>query len=275
MVNELEKLTVVELKSILKERGLTTSGTKKVLIQRLESADSKKPEVKVEFECIHCSSRLRIPKSYNGKIKCPSCSNEQEISGSKLKEELSMDLIINKIKNLDQQQISLAISLIGIIFAFFAIIIFFSAFSYDAMCTEEDQGTITIDGEEFDSCDSSGVIWETGTAKRIFNACCILVPISSLLTVSGFLMRKESKVKNVPEVTMLKPDNLGRYSIEDSKNQNHDDSNMSKIIQIGGMGIGVSLGVITIVLGILLLVFIIFVFSIILGAWEASPPFQP
>ena len=271
MVNELEKLKVVKLKSILKERGLTTSGTKKVLIQRLESADSKKSEVKVEFECIHCSSRLRIPKSYNGKIKCPTCSNEQEVSGSKLKEDFSMDLIINKIKNLNQQQVSLAISLIGIVFAFFAIVIFFSAFSYDAMCNEEDQGTITIDGEEFDSCDSSGFIWETRTADRIFNACCILVPISSLLTVSGFLMRKESKVKSIPGLTILKPDNLRKNSIGDS---NHDDSNMSKIIQIGGMGIGVSLGIITIILGILLLVFIIFVFSVILGAWEASPPFQ-
>lgn len=271
MVNELEKLTVVKLKSMLKERGLATSGTKKVLIQRLENTESKKSEVKVEFKCNQCSTRLRIPKFYNGKIKCPTCSNEQEISGSKLKEEFSMDLIISKIKNINRQQISLAISLIGIIFAFFAIIIFFSAFSYDAMCAEEDQGTITIEGEEFDSCDSSEVIWKTTTANRIFNACCILVPISSLLTVSGFLMRKESKVKNIPGLTILKSDNLGRNSIGDSK---HDDSNMSKIIQIGGMGIGVSLSVITIILGILLLLFIIFIFSIILGAWEASPPFQ-
>ena len=49
----------------------------------------------------------------------------------------------------------------------------------------------------------------------------------------------------------------------------------TKTLQISILGFSVSLGVIVIIIGILLLLFIIFVFSIILGAWEAAPPFQP
>lgn len=278
MISKYYNLTVAELKELLKERKLPVSGTKKILIQRLEEYDSEnsntvveKPERKVDLKCGQCSTRLRVPKSYNGNIKCPNCSNVQEISGAELNDHLSLDSIIEKIKNLDRKTVSLGISIIGIIIAFVAIFTFFSAFSYEAMCNEEDRTTVTVDGEEFQGCDG-GVLWETKAWDRISNACCILVPLSLILTIIGYTTRKKSGV-----TTKLEPitGDDGKITISSPmKNKNTTGDKMIEGLQIGFMGFSISLGVITIILGILLLLFIIFVFSIILGAWEATPPFQ-
>ena len=71
-------LTVAELKEILKSKNLPVSGTKSILIDRLENSDineSKKNDTKVsvkkvKFTCSQCSTKLKIPISYKGKIKC-------------------------------------------------------------------------------------------------------------------------------------------------------------------------------------------------------------
>ena len=67
-------LTVAELKEKLKSKNLPVSGTKNILIERLEENDvlekkenptsSKK---KIKFKCAQCATKLKIPKSYNGK----------------------------------------------------------------------------------------------------------------------------------------------------------------------------------------------------------------
>ena len=188
MVRKYSNLTVVELKKKLKTKSLPVSGTKSVLIKRLEDHDvmenSKKnttvSEKKVIFKCGQCSTKLKIPKSYNGKIKCPMCSFEQEVNGEEIKgvtffEDLDISnifdflksgayIIYHKIKSLDSKNVSLAFSITAAVLIIISIFTFFSAFSYEAMCQEENRGTVMIDGEVYQSCD--GGSWpETDSAR--------------------------------------------------------------------------------------------------------------
>lgn len=157
-------LTVVELKELLKSKNLPVSGTKSILIDRLENSDinknkkneSKVSEKKVKFTCSQCSTKLKIPISYKGKIKCPVCSFEQEVNGEEinelnLKEDLDISnilsfissgsqIIFQKIKNLDSKKVSLAVSIFAGILMIIAILTFFSAFTYESMCPEENRG---------------------------------------------------------------------------------------------------------------------------------------
>ena len=122
-------LTVAELKEKLKSKNLPVSGTKNVLIERLEENDvlEKKEnptisEKKIKFKCAQCATKLKIPKSYNGRIKCPVCSFEQEVNGEKINdltfyEDLEISnitdffitgtqIILQKIKSLDSKKVS-------------------------------------------------------------------------------------------------------------------------------------------------------------------------
>ena len=272
MVSKYYNLTVNELKDLLKERKLPVSGTKKILIQRLEEYDSEnsntvveKPERKVDFKCGQCSTRLRIPKSYNGNIKCPNCSNVQEISGAELNDYLSLDSIIEKIKNLDRKTVSLGISIIGIIIAFVAIFTFFSAFSYEAMCNEEDRTTVTVDGEEVQGCDG-GVVWETKAWDRISNACCILVPLSLILTIIGYTTREESGI-----TTKLEPivGEDGKITINSPmKNKNTAVDKAVKGLQIGFMGFTIGLSVLTLIGAIIIVsLFIWLIYLLLTEGW--------
>ena len=279
MASEFEELTVAELKELLRECGKPVSGTKSVLIERLEEFESQDKEKKIEFDCNNCGTRLRIPESYHGLLTCPSCSNKQDSSevqhtsyfGSNLSTYVS--LALDKIKNFDpknisQNQISLATSILGIGVGVLAIILFFSAFSYELMCPEEARGTVIYEGEEVLSCDSGASdiwVWETDSAKRIFNSCCILVPLSVLLNIVGYKIRKK-------KVTIINPNTEDGPHLVQSEQIS--DSKIPKVIQVGGLGFGIGLGVITILLVILILVFIIFVIYVILSNYNASPPFQ-
>ena len=268
MVSKYYNLTVTELKDILKERKLPVSGTKKILIRRLEEFDSEnsdtvveKPERKVDFKCGQCSTRLRIPKSYTGNIKCPSCSNIREISGAELNDYLSLDSIIENFKNLDRKTVSLGISSIGIIIAFVAIFTFFSAFSYEAMCNEEDRTTVTIDGEEVPGCDG-GVVWETKAWDRIGNACCILLPLSVVLTIIGYTTRKESGLTTKLEPIM---EDGGKITISSPmKNENSTGDNVVKGLQIGFMGFTIGLSVLTLIGAIIIISLIIWFIYLLL-----------
>ncbi|MED5271938.1 MAG: SAP domain-containing protein, partial [Candidatus Thermoplasmatota archaeon] len=201
-------LTIVELKEILKSKNLPISGTKSVLINRLEEHDvvenSKEnttvAEKKVKFKCVECDTKLKIPKSYNGKIKCPVCSYEQEINGGEINDldisdifsffTTGAQIIFQKIKSLDSKKVSLTISISAAILMIIAILTFFSAFTYESMCPEENRGTAIIDGEEYPSCE--GANWgETETADKLFTSCCILLPLSLTLAIVGYSVRKE------------------------------------------------------------------------------------
>ena len=76
---DLNSLTVVELKKLLKDQDLPVSGNKSELISRLEenenlSTISAEKIEKLAIKCPSCNSILRYPHEYYGKLRCPKCS---------------------------------------------------------------------------------------------------------------------------------------------------------------------------------------------------------
>ena len=86
---ELNSLTVVQLKQLLKEQGLTISGKKSELISRLESHDEVflsleedsnsnqtkvEPSEKIVINCPLCGRKITYPSNHLGRISCPSCN---------------------------------------------------------------------------------------------------------------------------------------------------------------------------------------------------------
>ena len=81
-MDDYHSMTVVQLKEILKEKGLPLSGNKSQLISRLQSipesisieeVSDDKTDVKREITCYKCNQTLRVPFDYTGQAKCPSC----------------------------------------------------------------------------------------------------------------------------------------------------------------------------------------------------------
>ena len=276
-------LTIVELKEILKSKNLPVSGTKSVLIDRLEDHDvvenSKEntavSEKKVKFKCVQCDTKLKIPKSYNGKIKCPVCSFEQEINGEKINDVTDWgDLVISdifsffttgaqisfqKIKSLDSKKVSLGISISAAILMIIAILTFSSAFTYESMCPEENRGTAIIDGEEYPSCE--GASWgETETADKLFTSCCILLPLSLTLAIVGYSVRKEEDDR-LKVSDPLKNQVKGKFIVNTSNKNNTKNNtlidNTTKVIQFSILGVSITLSVLTIVGTILIIIFFI------------------
>ena len=98
-MDDLDSLTVAELKQQLKEKGLPVSGKKAELIARLEPEEDfihlydegeeegenvsgvKKPSGdKVEMDCPFCDTRIRVLSDYSGKVKCPACNHSFDAS---------------------------------------------------------------------------------------------------------------------------------------------------------------------------------------------------
>lgn len=237
MASELEGMTVVEIKDLLRERGQPVSGNKSVLIQRLEEYDSEEIEEKIEFNCNNCKSRLRIPRSFQGLVTCPTCSNKQNTSEvHNTSDSISTDIT--------QNQMSLAISIIGIVLGILAIMVFFSAFTMDSMCPEEYRSTIMVDGEEAILCDSDEMLWETKMADRLFYSCCLMVPGSLFLTIMGYSLRKERL-------------GIGTYTSEKeatTHSNNFSDSKVAKAIQVAAVSFGIGISTITAILAIVVIV---------------------
>ena len=70
---EFENLTVIELKTKLREVGLPVSGKKADLVLRLTEFHQGSLEEKLTAECVECQATLRFPADYSGKIQCPRC----------------------------------------------------------------------------------------------------------------------------------------------------------------------------------------------------------
>ena len=104
-MDDLDSLTVAELKQLLKEKSLPVSGKKAELIARLELGEKfihlydedegeeggenvsevKKPsEDKVEMDCPSCDARFRVPSDYSGKVKCPACNHSLIFDASEI-----------------------------------------------------------------------------------------------------------------------------------------------------------------------------------------------
>ena len=81
-MDDYHSMTVVQLKEILKEKGLPLSGNKSQLISRLQSIPESisieeesdgKTDLKREINCYKCNQALRVPFDYTGRAKCTSC----------------------------------------------------------------------------------------------------------------------------------------------------------------------------------------------------------
>ena len=70
---EFENLTMIELKTKLREVGLPVSGKKAELVLRLTEFYQESLEEKLTAECVECRATLRFPADYSGKIQCPRC----------------------------------------------------------------------------------------------------------------------------------------------------------------------------------------------------------
>ena len=70
---EFEDLTMIELKTKLREVGLPVSGKKAELVLRLTEFYQESLEEKLTAECVECQATLRFPADYSGKIQCPRC----------------------------------------------------------------------------------------------------------------------------------------------------------------------------------------------------------
>tara|TARA_X000001036_G_C20201786_1_gene611839 strand:+ start:133 stop:528 length:396 start_codon:yes stop_codon:yes gene_type:complete len=92
---DLNSLTVVELKKLLKDQELPVSGNKSELISRLEENENlstiRAEEIeKLATKCPSCNSILRYPHEYYGKLRCSKCSrtfkpSSPTTSGSQIK----------------------------------------------------------------------------------------------------------------------------------------------------------------------------------------------
>ena len=89
-MEDLDSLTVVELKERLRAEAMKISGTKKELILRLRGQESETfleleegklnpessqpgPLSKKQVPCSYCQQTLNVPEGYEGAIKCPVC----------------------------------------------------------------------------------------------------------------------------------------------------------------------------------------------------------
>lgn len=210
MASDYDGLTVADLKELLRERQLPVSGTKGVLLARLEEFDARSAEAtqpsegasettsiydalrvkeeKVNFKCRVCGVLLAVPTGYKGKVECPACKTQQPVpKPSTSDERYPFDLTRN--------QWSMAVSMAGVVIALLSILVFFSAFSYEVMCPADARGEVVQDGETYRTCD--GGSWGP-TLTRIFFSCFVLVPLAAALTQSGFALRK-------PKVSLQQP----------------------------------------------------------------------
>ena len=110
-MDDFNSLTVVELKQLLREQGLSVSGKKSELISRLEDSKEEfividegetvkvtinrptkipeeKTDGKIETYCRSCRASLRYPSDYSGTLTCPKCRRKFKVDanpiGSKL-----------------------------------------------------------------------------------------------------------------------------------------------------------------------------------------------
>ena len=246
-------MTVLELKGQLKQHGLPISGKKAELIERLKAHEEQQEPVdapttesnplpeekKLMFACQQCQAKLRIPISFEGLVKCPNCELTQAVSDLKPSSQTAFSSISNN-------QVAVGLSITGLVLGIIAILLALSAFTYEAMCDEEDRTTVEIDGEVYDSCDSDDFLWETTAASRLFNACCIMIPGSMLLTVVGYNMRKDNLAVLTTRQTGLSVTEQADFS----------DTKAASFLQAAAMYFGVGIAAITTILILLVVIFL-------------------
>ena len=104
-MEDFNSLTVVELKRLLREQGLSVSGKKSELVSRLEEPEKEfivideeeivkvtinkptkipeeKADGKIETYCRSCRATLRYPSDYSGTFTCPKCKSKFKVDAN-------------------------------------------------------------------------------------------------------------------------------------------------------------------------------------------------
>ena len=104
-MEDFNSLTVVELKRLLREQGLSVSGKKSELVSRLEEPEDEfivideeeivkvtinrptkipdeKVDGKIETYCRSCRATLRYPSDYSGTLTCPKCKSKFKVDAN-------------------------------------------------------------------------------------------------------------------------------------------------------------------------------------------------
>ena len=234
--------------------------------------------------CPQCKQILKIPSTYTGLVSCPTCKEKIRLNNGLIGTEDLSD-VISKVHystktndevipcddsseenwmipyGIKQNQISLGISLIGVIIGFLAIFLFISAFTADAWCPEEDQSEVIRDGETVISCQSSEM-WN-GTINRLFFSCCLFVPLSMFLTRVGIILRKSTN--NVVISTEIEHNSQNKVKVDHSS-ENFSDSSLALSLQSIAKWFGMGLMLFVAMISGLLVILLIIVFYAIISA---------
>ena len=234
--------------------------------------------------CPQCKQILKIPSNYTGLVSCPTCKEKIRLNNGLIGTEDLSD-VISKVHystktndevipcddsseenwmipyGIKQNQISLGISLIGVIIGFLAIFLFISAFTADAWCPEEDQSEVIRDGETVISCQSSEM-WN-GTINRLFFSCCLFIPLSMFLTRVGIILRKSTN--NVVLSTEIEHNSQNKVKVDHSS-ENFSDSSLALSLQSIAKWFGMGLMLFVAMISGLLVILLIIVFYAIISA---------
>lgn len=208
----------------------------------------------VEIQCPHCEGNVELEDNSFGVFDCPHCDGPFEYESSSSE---GSDTTGPGLPTVSQNQLSLAVSISGVALGVLAIMVFFSALSFDTMCPEEERSTTEINGEEVISCTSEEFLWETQMAKLLFNSCCLMVPGSLVLTSLGYILRKRplerpntnSEVKTTPHAN------------------NFADSKVATGIQAAAMFFGIGISAVVAIIGAVMIGVIVFFLYVMLGYW--------
>jgi hypothetical protein len=205
----------------------------------------------VEILCPHCEEEIELGDGIYGLFECPFCNEDFEYE-SPIPEFQSANFSFPT--TVSQNNVSIVVSILGVILGVLAIVVFFNAFNFDSLCPEDGRSTTMIDGEEVITCNNDDrMLWEQQWVKQVFYACCLIVPGSLLLTVTGYNLRK-------------KKSRFGTLSSELEANNPPDSLSETKVVkalQAAAMFFGIGISSIVAIIGIALLVlFIVFIYAL-------------
>ncbi|HIG03597.1 MAG TPA: hypothetical protein EYQ53_04365 [Candidatus Poseidoniales archaeon] len=193
-VGDLNSLTVVEIKQLLKEQDLPVSGNKSVLISRLEESDSEFylfdeeenedfSPIKTEVDCPNCDSLLKYPSDYLGKLSCPSCKKTFNPTFGQNPSQFIKD------EQLPSSTFSINLGYVGLGIGLLAIFLFLTASSLtnEWDCSGTFYADLDNDGieEEHESCETKYTIFDAPSTRIRLFSCFILVPLGIVLSLIG------------------------------------------------------------------------------------------
>ena len=290
MSSAYDKYTVVNLKDELRERGLPISGNKSVLIERLihDDGEQNHQEEKIEFECAYCDSILRISATHEGKVKCPSCGEIQQINTAKKTPNLPK---LPNVENLNpfsnisnRNQQATIISVIGILLLVASGLTFFTAQNigiegnehtfdvpYDEIetttwnCEDGTQVMLLDVNDGVEDCPDGSDEWSEKMIAMMCFSCCILLPLSVIMGLIGLFTGQLYDSSNIVSVLT---DTEGEVVTNVSESVSND-SRLAKMIRVGGITISSS---VVAIIGIAILVLcILFIYAIWLIITDPTP----